>query len=169
MYALLMLLACVLPADGSVIFLQDGFLVNPIMRNTGSPIVHTAIVLYDEDKPYVYEATVPVVRRMPLDAYYRLLDDKSGKPFNIKRGFKWYVVQPCIPYTSQQLTSMKQYARSQLGRPYMLRGWWKNREVKGIFCSQYVGNCIEKSGRIVSANFKESPGSLFKKLKGLYK
>ncbi len=59
---------------------------------------------------------------------------------------------------------MRRYAESQLGRPYMLRGWWKQREVRGVFCSQFVGDVIEQSGRIVSAHFRESPVSLYCKL-----
>jgi hypothetical protein len=51
----------------------------------------------------------------------------------------------------------------------MLRGWWRGEEVRGIFCSQYVANALEKSGKIKSANFKESPVSLKEKLKGVYK
>jgi hypothetical protein len=77
-------------------------------------------------------------------------------------------MKPSTPYTYTQLLEMKKHAVEQLGRPYMLRGWWKGREVRGIFCSQYVGNIIEKSGLIKSGNFTESPGSLLKKLTPSY-
>ncbi len=160
---------CLMPVrDGSVIFWQDGFLVGPIMKNTGSNLVHVAIVLYEDDKPYVYEATWPEVRKMPLDDYLKHLADKKFKRVPTVRGFKWFMMQPKEEYTAQQLTDMKQYARSQLGRRYMMRGYWKNKEVRGIMCSQFVGNCIEKSGKIKSANFKESPVSLKEKIKDLY-
>ncbi|MFA5344753.1 MAG: YiiX/YebB-like N1pC/P60 family cysteine hydrolase [Candidatus Omnitrophota bacterium] len=154
--------------DGSIIFWQDGFLVKPIMKNTGSNIVHVAIVLYENDGPYVYEATWPRVRKMPLADYLQLLADKRFKHVPSKRGFRWFMMQPREEYTPKQLESMKQYARSQLGRRYMMRGWWKNKEVRGIMCSQFVGNCIEKSGKIKSANFKESPVSLKEKVETFY-
>ncbi len=154
--------------DGSVIFWQDGFLVKPIMKNTGSDLVHVAIVLYDDDKPFVYEATWPEVRKMPLDDYLKYLADKRFKRVPTVRGFKWFMMQPKVEFTPHQLESMKQYARSQLGRRYMLRGYWQNREVRGIMCSQFVGNTIEKSGRMKSANFKESPVSLKEKVKDFY-
>ncbi len=159
---------CCMPRDGSVIFWQDGFLVKPIMKNTGSDIVHCAIVLYENNEPYVWEATWPRVQKTRYSDYIAHLQTLKIKPISIKRGFKWFILQPVDNFTHQQLEAMKQYARSQLGRPYMLRGYWQNREVSGIFCSQYVSNCVEKSGRIQSANFKESPVSLKEKLKELY-
>jgi hypothetical protein len=159
---------CATPQDGSIIFLQDGFLVRPIERVTGSPLTHVAIILYESDGPYAFEATWPKVCRTPLKDYYAELTKRQLKNFYLKRGFIWTTIQPKKPYTPKQLESMKQYARSQLGRPYMMRGYWKNHEVKGIMCSQFVANCIEKSGRIKSANFKESPVSLKEKLKDLY-
>jgi|WetSurMetagenome_2_1015567.scaffolds.fasta_scaffold06573_7 hypothetical protein len=152
------------PVDGSVIFWEGGLLVRPIEKHTGSRYTHVAVILYTPD-PTVYEATWPRVRRMPLNDYIKWLEYQQTKHPDLK----WYLRQPVAPYTQEQLTSMKKYAKAQLGRPYMLKGWWKNREVKGIFCSQYVANCLEKSQRIKSANYKESPGSLYKKLKGVYK
>jgi hypothetical protein len=149
--------------DGSVIFLQGGLLERPIAKHTDSTLTHAAIVLYQGDEPWVYESTPPRVARMPLAEYVSLLESKSEK-----HGFSWFVMAPRVPYSIRELTAMKEYADSQLGRPYMLRGWWKGREVRGIFCSEYVGNIIEKSGRIVSANYRESPGSLYTKLSKFY-
>jgi hypothetical protein len=79
------------------------------------------------------------------------------------------MLQPRTSYTLQQLSAMRRYAESQLGRPYMLRGWWQYREVRGIFCSQFVGDAIEQSGKMVSAHFRESPVSLYHKLVGFYR
>jgi hypothetical protein len=169
MLALLLAFVCMAPPDGSVIFWESGFLVRPIERATGSDLTHVAIVLYENDGPYVYEATYPRVRRLPYAEYIAHLEELKARPRWAKLGFKWTIMTPVESYTAQDLLDMKQYARSQLGRPYQLRGYWKGREVNGIFCSQYVGNCIEKSGRIQSANYKESPVSLKQKLERLYK
>jgi hypothetical protein len=147
--------------DGSVIFWHGGLLVGPILRNTGSDITHAAIVLYDgDDEPWVYEAVPPCVRKIRLSEYEKELQTQGQK----RRDFSWFSMSPKIPYTVKQLTEMKKYAESQLGRPYMLRGWWKGYEVRGIFCSQYVGNTIERSELITSGSVRESPGSLYRKL-----
>lgn len=151
--------------DGSVIFWRGGLLVGPILRNTGSDITHAAIVLYDgNDEPWVYEAVPPCVRKIRLDEYEKELQTQSQK----RRDFSWFSMSPRKPYTVKQLAEMKKYAESQLGRPYMLRGWWKGYEVRGVFCSQYIGNIIERSGLIVSGNVRESPGSLYRKLAKFY-
>jgi hypothetical protein len=149
--------------DGSVIFLQGGPLSKTIKRHTDSPLTHTAIVLYDGNEPWVYEASPPRVSRTPLAEYLNLLKRKSQK-----HAISWFIMQPRVPYSESELVAMKNYANSQLGRPYMIRGWWKGREVRGLFCSEYAGNIIGKSGRIVSADYHESPGSLHIKLSVIY-
>lgn len=151
--------------DGTVIFWEGGLLVKPILRNTDSDITHAAIVLYRHDGPWVYEAVPPCVQRVPLADYQKMMAKRlreSRKPMS------WYIMQPMNSYTTHELVSMKVYADSQLGRPYMLRGWWKGREVRGIFCSQYIGDIVEQSGKIKSDNFHESPGSLRMKLSSFY-
>lgn len=169
LYCLLLICCCGAPVnDGSVIFWRNGPLVRPILKHTGSDIVHVAIVLYEGDEPFVYEATWPRVRRMPLDDYYKHLAARQSSRPLAERDFEWFMMQPRDTYASEQLEAMKQYARSQLGRRYMLRGWWQNREVRGVMCSQFVGNTIERSGKIRSANFKESPISLKEKIEDLY-
>ena len=85
-----------------------------------------------------------------------------------RRPMAWFVMQPMDRYTSNQLAAMKAHAESQLGRPYMLRGWWKGHEVRGIFCSQLVGDIIAKSGKIEAGGIHESPGSLHDKLLPFY-
>ena len=85
-----------------------------------------------------------------------------------RRPMTWFVMQPMDRYTTDQLASMKAHAESQLGRPYMLRGWWKGHEVRGILCSELVGDIIERSGKIESGHIRESPGSLHDKLLPFY-
>jgi len=151
--------------DGSVVFWQGGLLVKPILKHTDSDITHAAIVLYDGKEPYVYEAVPPRVHKIPMVEYRRLMDEKVHE---VRRPMTWLVMQPMDCYTTGQLAAMKAHAESQLGRPYMLRGWWKGHEVRGIFCSQLVGDIIEKSGKIESGHIHESPGSLHDKLLPFY-
>ena len=146
--------------DGAVIFWQGGPLVNPIQRHTGSTLTHAAIIL----DGWVYEAVPPAVHKVPLGEYVASLNAMSRR----KAGFSWFMVQPQTRYTPEELSAMRRHAESQLGRPYMLRGWWKWREVRGVFCSQFVGDVIEQSGKIASAHFRESPVSLYGKLLEFY-
>jgi hypothetical protein len=149
--------------SGSVIFWKGGLLVHPISQQTGSLLTHVAIVFDD----IVYEATPPRVRKLGLNEYIKHLEHLKTLGFWRRRNFSWFTMSPIVAYNPSELDAMRQYAESQLGRPYRLRGWWSNDQ-RGIFCSQYVGNVIEKSGRIVSANNRESPGSLHQKLRSLY-
>jgi hypothetical protein len=105
---------------------------------------------------------------MGYNDYIIHLESLKRKPFWRKRGFHYHILRPENPFTEPQVKAMLEYATSQLGRQYMLRGYWQNREVRGIMCSQYVGNILEKSGLIKSANYKESPGSLYNKLRTHY-
>lgn len=147
---------------GTAVFVQDGFVHKQIEKVTGSDMSHAAIVFYDNGEPWVYEATLPVVKRTPLKEWQKMHAEKSKK-----NGSKLHYIEPNNPYTDEQIDRMKIYADAQLGRKYRLRGFWKNKEVKGLHCSQYVGDIISQSGRIHSDHWKESPGSLYEKCKEL--
>jgi len=151
--------------DGSVVFWQGGLLVKPILKHTDSDLTHAAIVLYNGKEPFVFEAVPPRVHKVPMAEYRRLMEEKADEG---RRPMTWFVMQPMVRYTPSQLTAMKAHAESQLGRPYMLRGWWKGHEVRGIFCSELVGDIIETSDKIESGHIRESPGSLHDKLLPFY-
>lgn len=151
--------------DGSVLFWDHGPLEGPIYRRTNSTLTHAAVILYVGDEPWLYEATWPCVRRIPLSAYVLEMEMKRER----RPVFSWFIMQPRERYTEAQLLAMKRHADSQLGRRYMMRGWWKNREVRGIMCSQFAADVLEKSGCIISAHYRESPGSLHEKLMPLYR
>ena len=150
--------------DGSVLFWQDGFLSKPICKRTDSHLAHAAILL----DGYIYEAVPPRVHKVPLADYLKEMRVKEQKARQVRKNFAWFIIQPNVPYDARLVATMTTYAESQLGRPYMLRGWWKGHEVRGVFCSQFVANTLEQGGRIESANYRESPGSLYEKLEPLY-
>ena len=139
--------------DGTLIFNDNGMLSRPISKVTGSSLTHVAIIFNDT----VYESTWPEVHRIPFNSYLQLRNKGTYSYF-----------QPRVPFTNRQIQAMIKYAVSQLGRPYAMREYWRNKDVRGIDCSQYIGNVLEKSGLIVSADFKESPGSLFFKIRPHY-
>jgi hypothetical protein len=145
--------------DGSVLFWEDGPLVNPILRRTGSHLTHAAIIL----NGYIYEAVPPRVHKVLLADYLKEMKAKHEK---LPR-FKYFVINPKEPYTETEIGWMIFYAESQLGRPYAIRGW-NRRETRGIFCSALVSDILEYGGRIKSGGIYESPGSLYKKLLPIY-
>ena len=148
------------PKDGSLIFWKGGPLAKIIKRNTGSDLSHSAIVL----NGHVYEATWPKVRRVKWAVYVAEMEQHRRQ----WRNFDWFTAEPKRNFSVPAVLRMLLYAKSQVGKPYMLRGWWQGRETKGLFCSQYVANTLEKSGLIQSANYHESPGSLYEKVKSYY-
>ena len=154
--------------DGSVLFWVNGLFKRPIYRDTGSELTHVAVIFYVDGVPYLYEASPPNVSRVPLAAYLKKLEVRQQKRAFQKRGFTWFVMHPRTLYSVDEVEAMKQHADSQLGRRYMIRGWYLGRESRGIFCSHLVANILEQSGRIVSDGYQESPGSLYKKLALLY-
>lgn len=151
--------------DGSVVFWRGGLLVKPIVKHTDSDITHAAIVLYRGREPFVYEAVPPRVHKVAMNEYREHMEEKVDES---RRPMIWFIMQPIIPFTPDQLAAMKRHADSELGRPYMLRGWWKGHEVRGIFCSQLVGDVLAKSRMFEAGGIHESPGSLHEKLLPLY-
>jgi len=158
--AILLIFCTVAPPDGTLIFWDGGLLVRPIERHTGSTLTHVAIVL----DGYVYEATWPCVQRTPYAEYIADLYAKAAKPYWRRRNFSWFHMPPPA-YSYEQVAAMRAYAVSQLGRPYMLRCYLLQREVRGLHCSQYVGNMLDRAGVIKSENFNETPISLYRKMK----
>ena len=151
--------------DGTVIFWMGGPLVKPILRNTESDITHAAIILYQQGEPWVYEAVPPRVHKVPLDSYRIMMAEKAER----RHPTTWFTLQPRFNFAPSELDHMKSYAESQLGRHYALRGWWEQREVRGIFCSELIADIIAQSGLIESGGVHESPGSLHDKLLPTYR
>lgn len=161
MSRLLLILLTVYP-DGTLIFYHGGLGVRPIERFTGSKITHVAIVLDD----YVYEATPPVAHKVKLNDYIIYLEQLKKKPFWKKRSFYYFVL---VPNKELDYGYAKVYADNQLGRPYRITSFLHDKESRGIMCSQYVGNIIERTGLIKSSNNKESPVSLYNKIRRSYR
>lgn len=146
-----------------MIIVEDGAFSKTIERHTGSSMNHAAIVLYDKDEVYVYESSPPRVKRTAWERW-------EAETAKYKRQYPKsmvYCLYPNPPWSSLELQRMKTYADSQMGRPYMVRGYLRDEEVKGIHCSQYVGNILAQTGRIQSANYKESPFTLYEKMRQL--
>ena len=115
------------PKSGDILF-QD--LESPqsqaVKLATGSEYTHCGIVFQDGDNFVVYEAVGPV-RIVPLDDW---IAQGVGATYEAKR------LTPLGKYlTPGALAEMREYADSQLGKPYDLVFNWSNDE---IYCSEYV-------------------------------
>jgi hypothetical protein len=152
--------------DGSMIFVRNTFLLRPIERVTGSNIVHCAICLFVDGEPYGYEATWPLVRRLPWAKFTAYWDERCVE--YAKRGGYWSIATPKLEFSQWQLRDMKNYANAQLGKHYRLKSYWKDRDVGGFHCSQYTGNIMARAGLIKSDDYKETPVSLYKKLEPFF-
>jgi len=153
------------PKDGSIIIFSNGIMSRFIQRYTGSSMNHTAIVLYENGKPYVYEATWPVARRMTWEQYKNFIAHRQGKRRMQRMGLNVRLMQPVTNFTPAELAAMKKFARSQMGRPYRVRNWLENRDSYGTHCSQFVAEVLRASGRYPSPHYwKESPYSVYRKV-----
>lgn len=158
------------PAPGSVIFVENGLLTTPIKAVTHSTITHCAIILYEKNEPWVYEAVPPGVRRVPLKEYLEWIRERQKEKEKKKPTISYFLVEPEAGFSNTEISRMKSYADAQIGKPYRLKNFWRDGDdSKGLHCSQFVGNTIEKSGRIVSKDGRESPGSLYEKVNKIYR
>jgi len=149
----IILLLCTLPSDGTLVFVVNGPYTKLVERQTGSPVSHAAIILYENNTPVVYEATPPKVQKTPLTSWLKMAKElNSSYP-------KMDVIYVSPNWTQKQLYEMKRYAESQLGRPYAARGYMFHREVRGVHCAQFVADVL-KAGGIKTRGVNESPGTL---------
>jgi len=136
--------------DGSLIFSEHSSVV--VEKATNSPITHVAIAFNESGTTYVYQATLPRVKKTTLDEYFDHI--KKLK----RRGWiriKVWVAQPNKPYTKEEIAAMKSYADSQLGEKYSVKSY-TGKQSNGIHCSEYVTKSLTFSNRYTAS----SPGSV---------
>lgn len=159
MYTILciLLLGVNLP-DGTLIFIERGNWSKLIERRTGSDINHSAIVLYDKNKAFIYECAIKTgAAKIPIQEYLRLLKQESIK----KSEMTVIYVKPVQPFAKNQIDKMKQYAESKLGEPFRLLGYYQG---KGFYCSRYVGDILTSGGLILSEEDKKAPINLYQQV-----
>ena len=123
--------------DGSVVFWEGGLLVKPIVRHTGSDITHATVVLYNGSVPYVYEAVPPCVHKLPLAEYRLEMAEKVGR----RGDSRWFIMPPKESVYADPTQGHEDLAESQLGRKYMLRGWWKGQKSAASSALSSPGTC----------------------------
>ena len=163
-----MMFFCVLLAtfpfpDGTVIALEHSKIIVEVA--TKNPITHTAIILNEDGKPFVYEATPPVVRKLSYEKYINeLIRRKELRP-----NLKLWIAVPKKPYKSKEIRGMKNYAESELGSEYSIKGYTKDIVTEQLHCSQFVTNILSKTDKFWSGNpGKVTPQSLWESLDNEY-
>lgn len=147
--------------DGSVLFCSckkpHGIVDRIAVRVSGCDLVHACLFLQDM---VVYEATFPRVCKHP---WIEWLPDFRTSRFKDQDLF---VMVPNVPYSEDELARILEFAEDQQHRRYKARGIWQERETSGTYCSKFVSEVIEKSGRIVSVHHANLPGVLLEQVEG---
>lgn len=125
--------------DGTLVFSNSRGLVGRIAKRiTGNDqYTHVGIVLDGR----VYESDYPRSKNTLVGQYSKRTNTND-----------YYV--PSVPYSQVEVDRMKSYANSNMGKPYRLRNYFNpnSRPVNGTWCSPFVGNTLNSSGRYNLSN-----------------
>ncbi len=140
--------------DGTLLFLENA---NSVVKvATGGKIGHVAIVMTDEGKPWIYEATPARVRRVSPGAYYEELARINSKRDDEAKKIRALAYRPAKPYTAAEKQAMRQFLNAQIGRRYSVMNYVKDENGDGIHCAELTCATLNDSGRY---SFEE-PGSI---------
>lgn len=152
------------PPDGSLVFLaHNGWIIPKILDATVS---HCGIVLRHEGVPHVYEVK-PRVTRHPLPEYFgAFLKEPS---IRYRRCANICIASPRKPFTVAQVKDMKDWADSQLGRHFSVKGFTTGKPGDGIHCSEFVMTVLlqsdafhtENAGRVTPETLWTSLGTRY--------
>lgn len=149
-----------IPPDGTVILWVNGRHADNIQHYTQSNKTHACIVLYEGEKAFVYESSNPQVKRYTWEQYVSVYQAAQKEFINLRFLF----FEPGN-LTKNQLNKMKEYANKQLGRPFGVASFLSGRPRRTIHCGEYVGNILERTGQFRSFGPRETPETLYQKLK----
>lgn len=165
LFVILLALSGTAPApDGALLFLENS---NRIVEYvTGDDISHVAIVMRENGRPLVYEATPAEVRRVELSQYY---DEISQLNYRKREKVRVWVLSPQRVYEQSELDTMKEYLDSQLGRRYSVKNFVRGRPGDGIHCSELVANTLSRGGVVqLEKPYSISPGALYARVKAFH-
>lgn len=104
-----------------------------VQAATNSPYSHMGIVLFKNNKPYVFEAVQPV-KYTPLENW---LNRGKGKHYVVKR--------PKSPLSTEAISQLQKDAAHYVGKPYDLTFEWSDSR---IYCSELVWKLYKSSADI---------------------
>ncbi len=146
-------------ANGTVVVWENGNHLAIVQRHTGSNKTHAGIILYEGPQAWVYEASRPDVHRYTIEQYIKRIDEANRALPNLGV----YFLQPKKPYHVAQLRAMKEYADSQLKRPFGMSSYMTGRPTATVHCCEYVGHVLERSGRFDALGPRETPKTIYDK------
>jgi hypothetical protein len=148
MYAWLILVSFATAAepleDGTLLFLENCSSV--VQRSTNSSVAHVAIVMHEENEPWIYEAIPGRVRRLQADDYYAELARLNARK-NEEQRIRAFALRPEKPFTATERQAMRHYLDQQIGRPYSVMGYVRGKEAAGIHCAELASRTLNASGR----------------------
>jgi len=150
MNTLLLLLISILPyPDGTLVFSnKPGTIIGEAARVSASkaqgyPAKWTHVgIIFDG---VIYHSDFPVVT----------------KRTKLKPGERAIFVLPNRYYTPGEIKTMKNYAESQLGKRYSLRGYRLRNGEEG-WCSTFVGNVLNQTGHNITKQQRFTPDNLMR-------
>ena len=147
MYAMILLAMLNSIPDGSLLFVEGGN--DLVMSHTNSPYSHTAVIFNEDGKPYVYEAVRPVVRKISVEDYFKLIEKLNIEQ---NKSMKLWIRYP-KDLTAENAAKMKEYSESQLGRKYRIRSYIRGEpQEKSIHCGELTTRTMIAGGMDVKDN-----------------
>lgn len=133
---------------------------------TRSAVGHVALIFPENGQSWVFEAAPGRVRKVTLSAYEAELAELNRRR---REDIVAKVYAPREPYSEDELTAMRCYLDSQMGRRYSISNYGRNRVGDGIHCAELASNTLNCSDRFeFSECHRETPGTLTAKLTPLY-
>jgi len=144
--------------SGDMLFVQNSH--NLVECYTKSSFSHVAVVVKYGDKTWVYEAEPPVVKRYTIEEWLTAMGDYNTS--HPQSPALVTVVTPNRPYSDAEVSKMKEFLETQVGRRYSVRGYLRNVQTNGTHCSEMCAAAIEATGRrdFSAPNRTISPGDL---------
>jgi hypothetical protein len=127
-----------------------------------SSVGHVAIAFPENGQCCVYEATPGCVRKVSLEDYQAEL-----AALNLRRRQKLRVkvYSPEESFSEDEVTAMRCYLDTQLGRRYSIANYARNRVGDGIHCAELASHTLNHSGRFEFTDcHRITPGTLTERI-----
>ena len=123
-----------------------------------------ALAFADEEGSWIYEATPAKVRRVSVEQYYAELA-RLNERRDADDQVRVWALRPQATYADEEVTRMRSFLDSQIGRRYSIRNYVKREPADGIHCAELTAATLARSGRYnIDAGHKLHPTALFEAL-----
>lgn len=135
--------------SGTLLFLENCSSV--VEHATQGQIGHVAILMADSGAAWVYEATPAQVRRVTQAEYYAELARLNARRGPANRIGVW-AKQPAPGFTSSEIMAMRTYLDQQLGKPYSVKDYVRDKPTDGMHCAELASTALNTSSRFSFAD-----------------